>query len=196
MGDALGALGEWIGAVRWTELANLGGLFAAVAGIALTLAQLGLFRRQLKLDALIKIMDSNREIVTLGFEHPRLWAAMVGEGGSPSPEEAPTRRRYLQLWTNHMQVMWSAWRLGLVSGDEWEAYRQDLSEFLHSPALQGHWASVARFYPEGFQRLVSELSATEQGETHSGRAEAGPSGEKGRGREGMRVVSRHNPRKP
>jgi hypothetical protein len=156
MGAALGGLWAWMGTAGLAELANGVGLFVALAGIALTLAQLRLFRRQLQLDALIKIMESNREIVALGFAHPLVWAAL--ESGTVLAEEARARRRYLQLWTNHMQIMWAAWQLGLVSGREWQAYRLDLGEFLRSPALQEHWAAVARFYPKGFQRLVAELS--------------------------------------
>jgi len=158
MGSGLEAWLDWIGTIDWAAAANAGGLLVASVGIALTLMQLRLFRRQLKLDALIKIMDSNREIVTLGFEHPMVWAAMAAGAGPVLAEEAQARRRYLQLWTNHMQVMWAAWQLGLVSGPEWQAYRQDLGEFLRSPALQEHWDAVARFYPPGFQRLVAELS--------------------------------------
>ena len=157
MAYGLEALLEWTGAIGWTQLVNGGGLFAAAAGIALTLTQLRLFRRQLKLDALIKIMDSNREIVTLGFEYPPVWSLIEGESATITAPEALTRRRYLQLWTNHMQIMWAARQLGLVSEGEWQAYRQDLGEFLRSPALREHWASVARFYPRGFQQLVTQL---------------------------------------
>ena len=157
MGYGVEAWLEWIGTVEWGELANAGGLFVAVAGIALTLAQLRLFRRQLKLDALIRIVDSNREVVSLGFEHPRVWTAMERSGETVSSSEALVRRRYLQLWTNHMQIMWAAWRLGLVPEREWAAYRQDLGEFFRTPALREHWTSVARFYPKGFRRLVTQL---------------------------------------
>lgn len=165
---------EWIGATGWAQLVNAGGLFAAAAGIALTLAQLGLFRRQLKLDALIKIMDSNRQIVSLGFEHPDVWSSLEGETSALQVEEAMARRRYLQLWTNHMQIMWAAQQLGLVSEGEWQAYRQDLSEFLRSPSLQEHWRNVARFYPEGFRELVSELSGLRRDDAELGRGESGP----------------------
>jgi len=160
MGDGLGALVEWVRTVDVAQWASGGGLFVALGGIALTLVQLRLFRRQLKLDALIKIMDSNREIVTLGFASPTVWSLIEGESTTITAQEALARRRYLQLWTNHMQIMWAAWQLGLVSGREWHAYRQDLVEFLRTPVLQQHWASVARFYPKGFQCLVAQLSGT------------------------------------
>ena len=157
MGDVLGALMEWLRTVHLAPLVGGGGFCVALAGIGLTLSQLRLFRRQLKLDALIRIMESNRKIVTLGFEYPPVWSLIEGESATITAQEALTRRRYLQLWTNHMQIMWAARQLGLVSEGEWQAYRQDLGEFLRSPALREHWASVARFYPKGFQRLVTQL---------------------------------------
>lgn len=162
MDCGFGALAEWLEGVSAAELTNLGAFFAALLGICLTLFQLLLLRRQLKLDALIKIMDSNRQIVALGFEHPIVWAAMEGGAGTVFAEEALAQRRYLQLWMNHMQIMWGAWRLGLVSRREWEAYRLDMREFLRSPCLQEHWAKVWRYYPRGFRRLVAELAQVEE----------------------------------
>ena len=158
MDGVLGVLTGWLNAVGGTNIANVGGLLVALVGIAFTLLQVLMLRRQLKLDALIRIMDSNRAIVALGFEHPMLWSAM-GEGAATLlGDEALAHRRYRQLWMNHMQVMWSAWRLGLVSGFEWDAYRQDMADFLSSRSLRDHWSTVSRFYPSGFRRLIAELS--------------------------------------
>jgi hypothetical protein len=158
MGGEVEALAEWLRAVGAVDLANVGGLFAALAGIGFTLLQLRMLRRQLKLDALIRIMDSNRSIVALGFDYPAVWAAMGEESATVFGEEAVLHRRYRQLWMNHMLIMWSAWRLGLVSGFEWEAYRQDMADFLRSRSLREHWRTVSRFYPRGFRRLIAELS--------------------------------------
>ena len=158
MGGEFGTLAEWLRASGAVDVANVGGLFAALAGICFTLLQWLMLRRQLKLDALIRIMDSNRAIVALGFEHPVVWAAM-GEGSATTfGDEAVLHRRYRQLWMNHMQIMWSAWKLGLVSGFEWEAYRQDMADFLRARSLREHWREVSRFYPRGFRRLIAELS--------------------------------------
>ena len=153
-----GVLAEWLRAAGAVELASVGGLFVALAGISFTLVQLGMLRRQLKLDALIRIMDSNRAIVALGFDHPVVWAAMEAQTGTVLADEALAHRRYRQLWMNHMQIMWTAWRLGLVSGFEWEAYRQDMTDFLRARSLRAHWAKVSRFYPKGFRQLIAELS--------------------------------------
>jgi hypothetical protein len=139
-----GVLLDGLRAAGAADLANVAGLFVAVVGIGFTLGQLVLLRRQLKLDALIRIMESNREIMAMGFEHPAVWAVMEGSTPPEVDAEILPQRRYLQLWMNHMQVMWMARRLGLVSGLEWTAYRQDMAESLRAPSLQAHWAEVFR----------------------------------------------------
>lgn len=143
-------------------LANVAGLFVALVGMAFTLGQLVLLRRQLKLDALIRILDSNRAIVTLGFEHPTVAAVGETEALDCTPGEVAASRRYLQLWINHMLMLWMAWRLGLVSGGEWAAYRLDMTEFLRASSLRAHWRRVARFYPRPFQALMASLGAPEE----------------------------------
>ena len=179
MGEEWAALVSALRGVGISGVASMGGLLVALGGILLALLQLRLLRRQLKLDALIKIMDSNREIVALGFEYPALWSALEDNTATVFAEEAQARRRYLQLWINHMQVMWGAWRLGLISGREWEAYRSDIAEFLRVEALREHWTRVARFYPKGFQRLVAKLSpgvAREERQDRGRVARAQPAG--------------------
>lgn len=163
MGDNGAILIEWLRAADAVAWVNVGGLLVAAVGISLTLLQLRLLRRQLMLDALVRIMDSNRAIVALGFEHPGVWSSLHS-GATVLAEEAQLRRRYLQLWTNHMQMIWGAWRLGLVSRREWEAYRRDMADFLRVPAWQEHWAQVSDYYPRGFRRLVAALVATGEGQ--------------------------------
>jgi hypothetical protein len=162
MGGDFGVLAEWLRAAGAVELASVGGLFVALAGISITLLQLVMLRRQLKLDALIRIMDSNRAILALGFDYPVVWAAMEEPAGTVLADEAMAHRRYRQLWMNHMQIMWTAWRLGLVSGFEWEAFRQDMADFMRARTLREHWTRVSRCYPRGFRRLVAELSQQQQ----------------------------------
>lgn len=156
-GEALQQLTEGLRAVGAAEIANTGILALAVVGIFLTVGQLLLLRRQLKLDALIKITDSNREIVGLGLQHPAVWTTLEGSPSTLLAEEALMQRRYLQLWMNHMQLMWGARRLRLVTGEEWQAYRRDMGEFLKLRTFRTHWSRVAPFYPKGFQRLVVAL---------------------------------------
>jgi hypothetical protein len=161
MAGGITVLGEMARAMGAPEVANAGLLLVASVGILITLTQLVLLRRQLKLDVLIKITDSNRAIVALGIDHPLVWPTSEGSPFAGIHEAdcvaVELRRRYLQLWINHMQLMWGAWRLSVISREEWNAYRLDMADLLRLPASRDHWDRVARFYPKGFRRLVAEL---------------------------------------
>ena len=147
----------WLREVGAADLASVFGLLVAIVGIWLTLSQLVLLRRQLRLDSLIKIMDSNRELVSIGFEHPIVWSALDSSSGTVLVEEAQAQNRYVQLWLNHVQVIWGAWKAHLVSKSEWEAYRRDMMEGFRVKALQERWKELAEFYPLEFQKLVAEV---------------------------------------
>jgi hypothetical protein len=135
MSGRIAALGEIARAVGAPEHANAGLLVVALVGICFTLTQLVLLRRQLKLDTLIKIIDSNRAIVSVGIEHPQIWPNIGANEWDAVHGQAEARRHYLQLWINHMQLMWGAWRQGVVSREEWNAYRADMADLLQLPAL-------------------------------------------------------------
>lgn len=139
------------------EVLNWGVLWLAAIGILLTLAELRLLRRQLRLDALIKITDSNREILALGFAHPELWSSLEVVGGTDERSDPAAPQRYLQLWTNHLYLIWGARRQGMVSDGEWEAYLCDMAGLLRLTPFRKHWLRAARFYPRRFRRTLDEL---------------------------------------
>ena len=157
MVGGIAVVGEMAGAVGAPEFTNTGLLLVATVGILITLAQLVLLRRQLRLDTLIKIIDSNRAIVSVGIDHPDLWPTIEGNHQDSPSARAEVRRHYLQLWINHMQLLWGAWRLGVVSREEWNAYRFDMADLLQLPASREHWDRVARFYPRNFRRFIAQL---------------------------------------
>lgn len=153
----IAALGEMARAVGAPEFTNTGLLLVAAVGILITLAQLVLLRRQLRLDTLIKIIDSNRAIVSVGIDHPDVWPTLEENRQDSLAARAEVRRHYLQLWINHMQLMWGAWRLGVVSREEWNVYRLDMADLLQLPSSREHWDRVARFYPGNFRRFIAQV---------------------------------------
>ena len=168
MGDLI-SLAGWLKAIGAADLASVFGLLAAIVGIWLSLSQLVLLRRQLRLDSLIKIMDSNRELVSIGFEHPVVWSALDSSSGTVLAEEARAQKRYVQLWLNHLQVMWGAWRARLVSKSDWEAYRLDMVDGFRVKVLQEHWKQVSKFYPAAFGNMIAEI--VKEGSGGSGNGE-------------------------
>lgn len=154
------SISNFIDVFRETDfgvLANLLAVVIATVGIMLTLVQLKLLRRQLKLDALMKVMDSNRQIVSLGFSNKKLWESFYVQADLLNKDEQESRKRYFQLWLNHMQIMWKSHQSGLFTRAEWTAYQADMGDFLKLPALREHWREAAIFYPQDFRKHINSL---------------------------------------
>src|SRR6185503_5293421 len=117
-------------------------LFVSLFVMFITARQVSLLSRQLRLDSLIKISDANREIVSLGFEKPSLWKVLYDTNELHDPKSAEERKRYLQLWFNHIHVIWKSYHLDLLDRYEWEACRADIAGALKIRSLQTHWTEV------------------------------------------------------
>src|SRR5580698_360527 len=114
----------------WTHIFSYTDIPTLIAGLALavslfllliTARQVSLLNRQLRLDSLIKISDANREIISLGFDRPALWKTLYDSTDIADQKSAEERKRYLQLWFNHMHVIWKAYDLKLLDKHEWRA---------------------------------------------------------------------------
>lgn len=162
--EGLASFGGWLKEIGAADLASVFGLVVAIIGIWLTLVQLVLLRRQLRLDSLIKIMDSNRALVSIGFDHPVVWTAMDAAPSTMLAEEARAQARYVQLWLNHIHVIWGAWQARLVSRSEWEAYRLDMVDGFRLKALREHWKKLSKFYPAEFRKLVASVTKEDAGD--------------------------------
>lgn len=126
--------------------------------IILTLIQIMLLRRQLRLDALIKVVQSNRELLAMGFDKPSLWEFFKQDWETVTDKSSQEqRRRYFQLWLNHMHIIWKAHKLGLYDRNEWRATRDDMIDFFRLEPFQQHWEEVQRYYPKPFRREVRRL---------------------------------------
>ncbi len=142
---------------------NFSTYFAALALIVslflmfLTARQVSLLSRQLRLDSQIKISDANRQIISLGFDKPELWKIVDDSREILDAKKAEQRKRYLQLWFNHIQIVWKANDLGLFDQDEWRASRADIADFLTIRALRTHWSEVKRFYSKPFQKFIDSI---------------------------------------
>ncbi len=132
-----------------------------ISGIALfvSLSQMRLLRRQLHLDALIKIVDSNRQLLELGFEKPALWEFFVTDVARVTDKSAQEeRRRYFQLWMNHIHLIWKAHKLGLYDRSEWRCTRADMLDFFKLDHFTRHWEEVTQYYPAAFCREMKRLA--------------------------------------
>lgn len=120
--------------------------------ISLVLVQLNDQMKQRKIDADIRISDINRQLITLGFSHPELFKVLHGEPADPVVE-----RRYLQLWFNQFDLIYTYKVRGLFSNEVRESLEHDIRDFLKTENVQGHWRQFHQYYPASFQHFVNSL---------------------------------------
>ncbi len=140
-----------------SDLAAFAGFVVALVGLAMNTFQVRLLVRQIRLDALIRIADSSRRFAAIAIERPELWESMqIAE--PRSGHEGFRRDRFIQLWLNHVVVVWKCWRSGMLDSGDWEACCRDIESILVLPAVREEWLRVRDFYPREFQREVSRVS--------------------------------------
>lgn len=148
---------SWLGALTLGDAVACAGFMTAMAGLALNTFQIRLVVRQLRLDAIIRITDSSRCMAAVGIEHPDLWGAIQVSEPS-SLHDAFRRDRFIQLWLNHVLMVWKCWQHGMLEAGEWEACCRDIGSLAALPAVQEEWLRVRDFYPRGFQRELARVS--------------------------------------
>ncbi len=140
-----------------SDLAAFAGFIVALAGLAMNTFQIRLLVRQIRLDALIRIADSSRRFAAIAIERPELWESMqIAE--PRSGHEGFQRDRFIQLWLNHVVVVWKCWRSGMLDSGDWEACCRDIDSILSLPAVREEWLRVRDFYPRAFQQELANLS--------------------------------------
>lgn len=127
-------------------------LMLSFVSISLVLVQLYDNITQRRIDANIRISDINRDLVSLGFNHPNLFAVLHGEASDPIVE-----RRYLQLWFNQFLLIYTYQARGLFRSEHRESLRRDIGDFLKLQNVQCHWREFRQYYPSSFQVFVNSL---------------------------------------
>jgi len=150
--DALG----WTSSITLSDAVACAGFVAALAGLGMNAFQVWMLVRQLRLDAIIRITESSRRFAAIAIERPELWESMqVAE--PRSGHEGFRRDRFIQLWLNHVVVVWKCWRSGMLDAGDWEACCRDIQSILVLPAVQEEWLRVRDFYPREFQRELARV---------------------------------------
>jgi hypothetical protein len=147
----------WTFPLSLPDLGAIAGLVVALFGLGTNTFQLRVLVRQIRLDALIRIADSSRRFAVIAIERPELWEAMqIAE--PRSGHEGFRRDRFIQLWLNHVVVVWKCWRSGMLDADDWEACCRDIEAVLALPAVREEWLRVRDYYPRPFQQDLADLS--------------------------------------
>lgn len=125
----------------------------AFAGLLAVAKQMRDANRQREADALVKIYDINRELLTLGFSHPQLFSILNG-AADVDPQQV---RHYLQLWLNQMSLIHLYLKRSVFDRDLKESLERDIAYFMELKSMQEYWRQYRAFYPTSFQVLVDGI---------------------------------------
>lgn len=121
-------------------------------GLLLVVLQLRKGNKQQELTSLVEIYDINRELITLGFSHPQLFAILSdAKGNDPIWEQ-----HYLQLWLNQLSLIHYYLRHSVFDAELKASLERELADFMQMENMQRHWEQHGSFFPDSFQELVND----------------------------------------
>ncbi len=138
------------------SLENWVSVFEAVGiwiGSALVILQMRDSAKQRQAESLVEIYDINRQLLSLGFEHPKLFRVLE----DAKDTDPVSQRRYLQLWLNQFALIHFYLKNSGFDIEQKESLVRDLSDFFTQENMQRHWKEHGSFYPESFQELVNGI---------------------------------------
>ena len=128
------------------------------AGLLLVVIQMRESTKQQRSQSLVEIYGMNRELISLGFSHPKLFAVLA----DAKTADPVLERRYLQLWLNHFSLVNSYLNMSVLKGELKESLVRDLTDFLTMKNARHHWQTYGKFYPESFQKLVGDILTNDE----------------------------------
>ena len=133
-------------------------LFSAAisfVGLLLVAVQIRDGTRQRESDSLVKIYDINRELLSLGFSHPQLFAIL----NDASHADPVWERRYLQMWLNQLSLIHTYVKRAAIRGELKDSLEQNVRDFMTMKNMRRQWHEHGTSYPASFQKLVNDLIA-------------------------------------
>lgn len=127
----------------------------ALAGLLFVAKQLRDANGQTKLGSQIKLLDINRDLISLGFSDPQLFTILSdAKNADPMME-----RRYLQLWLNQLALIHSFRVNKIFEKEVQESFERDLRDFMSMSNMRRHWRKFEKYYPASFQAYVNTIIA-------------------------------------
>lgn len=123
------------------------------AGLVFVALQMRDATRQRRQGSLSEIYDINRQLLSLGFDHPQLFAILVDKGCA----EPEWERRYLQMWLNQLSLIYSTIKQGGFDPEFEQSLEWDIRFFMTLENMRRHWKRYREFYPASFQALVNGI---------------------------------------
>jgi hypothetical protein len=109
--------------------------------------------RQRASDSLVKILDINRELITLGFSHPQLFEILAD---AKNTHPAWTQR-YLQLFLNQFSLVFFYLKHSVSPKEVIVNWELDVADSMTKSNMRKHWQEFGRLYPASFQAYVNAI---------------------------------------
>ena len=109
--------------------------------------------RQRESQSLVEIYDINRQLLSLGFDHPQLFQ-ILADAENVDPILA---RRYLQLWLNQFSLIYSYMYESVFKRELEDSLVRDVSDFMTMKNMQRHWREHGAYYPQSFQDFINGI---------------------------------------
>jgi len=135
------------------QLVSLFSAAISFAGLIFVALQLRDTNRQRESEAIVKLYDVNRQLITLAFSHPVLFEVLEDKHiANPLLE-----KRYLQLWLNQLSLIHAFLKHAVVQLELQDELHRNLVDFLSMANMRKHWKHYGSFYPDSFQQRVNDI---------------------------------------
>jgi len=125
------------------------------AGLVFVAMQMRDATKQRRIESVQRLIDANRELLSLAFSHPNL-LDILNDTGKADPQ---WELRYLQLWLNQLMMVHTMLEHRGFDPDYREGLERDIADTLASDNMQRHWMRVSYAYSKSFQKRVNAAIA-------------------------------------
>ena len=140
------SLEQWV-AILSATMSFIGLMFVAL--------QIRDSTRQRRVESVQRLIDVNRELLSLGFSHPKLFD-ILNDTTTADPQ---WEQRYLQLWLNHLSMVHTMLKHRGFDADFREGLERDMAYTFALGNMQRHWMKAGQFYSTSFQKKVNGIIA-------------------------------------
>lgn len=140
---------SWV-SMNWFALLQTLGI---VGGLLLVVVQIRASTRQRESESLVEIYDINRQLLSLGFSHPQLFAILE----DAKDVDPVWERFYLQLWLNQLSLIHLYLKRSVFDHELQDFLQREIADFMTLTNVQKHWQQRGAFYPASFKKLVGEI---------------------------------------
>lgn len=124
-------------------------IISVVVALASVAVQQHLTRQQSKEEAKARHCDRTQTLILTALDDPDLLAAISGDS-----IEDQKRRRYLQLWLNHVEMIYR--QRQFFDRAHWQGTVNDIRDFMGMSAIRVHWLRYQHFYAEDFRSFMEK----------------------------------------